>query len=412
MRRLLILSALAASPACFAADPPKVALKDGDRVVYLGNAFAEQDQSHGYLETLLTITHPDIDFTFRNLGWSGDTVWGDARARFGTRADGFAHLKAHVLALEPTVLLVAYGMNESFAGEAGLKEFESGLNTLLDALAETKAQIILIAPIPHQALGPPLPDPAAHNADLALYRDAIARAAGARGLGFVDLMDVNGVLGTRGRVRLPIVTSDGIHPTGEGYRFLDYAIARAGFAPRHFEGAPKISRDDRGNITMSGILRATEAHVTPNSIRFEGVSDLLPYPVGPAGSKEMLLSGSGVSIDRLNPGKYAWSVDDRVCARFEIVDRKPYPPLIVREGPDFDQVERLRALINKKNQLYFYRWRPQNETYLFGFRKHEQGNNAVEIPKFDPLIAELEAQIHVIKKPVKHTYELIREPEG
>ncbi len=43
-------------------------------------------------------------------------------------------------------------------------------------------------------------------------------------------------------------------------------------------------------------------------------------------------------------------------------------------------------LIAEKNQLFFYRYRPQNETYLFLFRKHEQGNNAVEIPQFDPLI--------------------------
>ncbi|MFN9199679.1 MAG: hypothetical protein ACK5WR_16540, partial [Planctomycetaceae bacterium] len=46
-----------------------------------------------------------------------------------------------------------------------------------------------------------------------------------------------------------------------------------------------------------------------------------------------------------------------------------------------------------KKQLSFHRGRPQNETYLFGFRKHEQGNNAREIPMFDPLVEELEATI-------------------
>ena len=81
-------------------------------------------------------------------------------------------------------------------------------------------------------------------------------------------------------------------------------------------------------------------------------------------------------------------------------------------GARCDQVERLRAVIDKKNELYFHRWRPQNETYLFGFRKHEQGNNAVEIPQFDPLVAEKEEEIARLKKPVKHTYELIRGEEG
>ena len=45
---------------------------------------------------------------------------------------------------------------------------------------------------------------------------------------------------------------------------------------------------------------------------------------------------------------------------------------------------------------------------LFLFRKHEQGNNAVEIPQFDPLIAELEKKIAELKRPVKQKYELVK----
>ena len=52
-----------------------------------------------------------------------------------------------------------------------------------------------------------------------------------------------------------------------------------------------------------------------------------------------------------------------------------------------DTLEPLRQAIRKKNELFFHRWRPQNETYLFGFRKHEQGKNAKEIAEFDPLVA-------------------------
>jgi hypothetical protein len=84
--------------------------------------------------------------------------------------------------------------------------------------------------------------------------------------------------------------------------------------------------------------------------------------------------------------------------------------LLVR-SPDDDQIERLRATINEKNLLYFHRWRPQNETYLFGFRKHEQGNNAREIPLFDPLVAEKEKEIATLRVPVAHTYELSRQDE-
>lgn len=57
------------------------------------------------------------------------------------------------------------------------------------------------------------------------------------------------------------------------------------------------------------------------------------------------------------------------------------------------QLEALRETIVKKNELFFHRWRPQNQTYLFGFRKYEQGQNAKEIPMFDPLISEQEEVI-------------------
>ncbi len=78
-----------------------------------------------------------------------------------------------------------------------------------------------------------------------------------------------------------------------------------------------------------------------------------------------------------------------------------------RLGLDLDvaQAEKLRQTIIAKNRLYFYRWRPENETYLFGFRKHEQGQNAREIPQFDPLVAAKEKEIAKLRVPVPHTYE-------
>ena len=58
-----------------------------------------------------------------------------------------------------------------------------------------------------------------------------------------------------------------------------------------------------------------------------------------------------------------------------------------------DKLEALRQAVVEKNQLFFYRWRPQNETYLHGFRKHEQGNNAKEVPQFDPLVEAKDVEI-------------------
>ena len=61
-------------------------------------------------------------------------------------------------------------------------------------------------------------------------------------------------------------------------------------------------------------------------------------------------------------------------------------------------VEKLRSQILKKNMWWFHRSRPANMAYVFGFRKREQGQNAVEIPQYDPLIAEEEQAIAMLRK--------------
>jgi hypothetical protein len=58
----------------------------------------------------------------------------------------------------------------------------------------------------------------------------------------------------------------------------------------------------------------------------------------------------------------------------------------------------LRQAVVKKDFLFFNRWRPANETYLFGFRKHEQGQNAKEMEQFDPIVAEQEKKMAQLKE--------------
>ncbi len=57
------------------------------------------------------------------------------------------------------------------------------------------------------------------------------------------------------------------------------------------------------------------------------------------------------------------------------------------------QFERMAALSRSAGRVFFDMHRPQNETYLTLFRKHEQGNNAVEAYQNRPLLAELQLQM-------------------
>jgi lysophospholipase L1-like esterase len=375
-------------------------LADGDRVVLIGNTLIEREQRDGYWEAALTRGFPRACVTFRNLGWSGDTVWGDARAGFGPPADGFRHLTEHVLALKPTVLVVAYGGNESFDGPAGLPRFVEGLNHLLGALAPANARLVLLSPPRQENLGPPLPDPAAHNKDLRAYRDAIRQVARRRAALFADLYDL---LPDAARATPPSpLTGNGLHLTPWGYWRSAPALEQGlGLPPVRW--SVQLAADGNSVPVVAG---TTLAGVGRNPVRFEATDDMLPLPPPPAnGSPPAAPAGDRVlRVDRLAPGDYTLFIDGRACVTASALQWAR--GVALEHAPELDQAENLRRAIVAKNKLFFHRWRPQNDTYLYGFRRHEQGRNAAEVPRFDPLVASQEVEIARLRVPARHTYEL------
>jgi len=398
--------ALTLNVPCPADESKPFELAEGDRVVLLGNAFIEQDQDFGYLETLLTARWPDRNVTFRNLGWSGDTVFGEARAGFGTPADGFEQLKQQLVALKPTVTFMGYGGNEAFAGRAGLPRFKEGLEHLARVFDATGARVVVLAPFPQEDLGRPLPDPAAHNRDLRLYADALAAFSSQRGYRFVDLF---GLLGEK--APLPIkrpLTDDGIHFASYGYWVAAQAVAAGlGLEPQRW----RVTIGPEGQVEQERGTKVSKVEVLKNGVRFEALDVLLPgLPIAADAPPGGFASWGPMPILRVKGlplGRYLLKLNGATQGVASAQSLSTGVPLL--GGPQYDQMERLRLATVKKNRLFFYRWRPQNETYLFGFRKHEQGQNAREIPQFDPLVAAEEATIARLRVPVAHVYELIRE---
>jgi len=272
-----------------------VEFKSNDRVVLLGNTFIERDVNFGHIETYLSIALVDKKLTFRNLGWSGDTVHCHARSYFGPPKEGFNRLTSHIEFLKPTIVLICYGAVAAYEGEDGIGSFEQGYEKLIDMIrAKAGARIVLVSPPPCENLGSPLPDMVLQNSNLGMYTKSIQQLAKRKECDFVDLFTALGA----GKLRMvPPVTINGVHFSSQGYQKVALALGDA----LKLEGIEKVAKSD---------------------------------------------------------------------------------------------MERLRSIVLEKNRLFFNRWRPQNETYLHGFRKHEQGNNAKEIPMFDPLIEQKEKTIH------------------
>ncbi len=304
--RLFIAVAICLCSQPGAAEPagqPPFELSRGDRVVLLGDAIIEREGERGAIETALVATHPGANLTFRNLGWSGDTVWAESRGVFDAPSAGYARLLDLVRGLQPTVVIVAYGRNESFAGAAGLAPFREQLGRLChdlrrpprEAADAPPTRIVLVTPPPFEAI-PPLSAAAAtaRNAALSDYASAIRDVALEQGAGIVDLFGaVEAQLPAGARL-----TENGVHLSDAGY--------------------------------------------------------------------------------------------DAAAAVFAAACGKPL------SGDFAGRTAAIRTAVNEKNRLFFHRWRPANETYLFLFRRHEQGNNAVEIPQFDPLVEAAEATVRTL----------------
>jgi len=360
--------------------------KDGDKVVLLGSTFIERAQRYGYLEAELTaaLAGQGKHVTFRNLGWSGDTVWAESRGIFDPPAKGYARMIEQVSGLEPSVIVFYYGANEAHGGEARLDAFLKQYEKLLDDLKPTNARYVLVSPLDHLRFSERHPDPADYNAKAKLYRDAIENLASKRNAGFVDLTGPLGSKAPLGTPDSPIatpgeyLTDTGVHLNAFGYKVIAQVM-------RHQLVGPEQTKE----ITMNAAGENQELKL-PRT--------LLPGSFVPS----VTLTVKGLAEGRyqmLVDGEEALSLSDEQWA-----GGIPLYPI------DYKHFEQLRATIVKKNELYFHRWRPQNVTYLFLFRKHEQGQNAKEIPQFDPLVEEQEQLIRKLSQPV--TYKVRLQPAG
>ncbi len=289
MRALLLLPFVLSTLLLMPARGGEFEVRDGDRVVLIGDAFIERDQESGWLETVMNASFPNHHIIVRNLGWSGDTPTGQSRLSFDFNDPnkGLQLLRDAAAKAEPTVIVLGYGMANSLDENADTSKFADDMERLITALQQDSKRplrFVILSPLRHEKLPPPLPDPVFHNYRLSRYAGLLREIAAKHHFPFVDLFDWKPSKPARE------VTDNGIHLTPAGYELMALEVARQlGWQPQ----------------------------------------------IKPAG-KEI--------------------------------------------------VESLRQEIVRKDQLYFDRWRPENQTYLLGFRQHEQGKNAKEIPEFDPLI--------------------------
>lgn len=370
-------------------------LKNGDRVVFLGNSLIENDLQYGYLELALTTRWPTRDVTYRNIGWTGDTVFGEART-YITSPSGYDLLIEQLTKTQPTIVFVGYGAVEAFEGEAGLSRFNQGLNQLLDKIDQLGAKAILLSPIPIMS-GGSTEYLVNRNAMLEIYTSAIAKTASERGNQFIDIF--NSLLENNKNVKL---SDNGFQLNENGYYHLATIIENGlGLEPR--SNKPVTINVSKDNIEATVPAKVLGLGKKNGNIKFtidEGYLPL-PLPEQERGTADNVLV---LKVTGLKKGVYKLATD-----RSQVITASANEwekGVEIRREASFNQVNQLREKIRKKNELFFHQYRPLNRTYIIGFRSHEQGRHAKGLEDLSIIIEKLEEQIALTRIPKPEVYQL------
>ena len=191
-------------------------------VVFYGNSMLERLCEQGEMEAWIQLAHPREALHLRSLAWTGDEV-GNRQ-----RAEGYAEHLKNLIALWPAqVVVLGFGMNESFAGDAGLGPFRSQLEVLLQQVAKQHpgAAFVLLGPTAVEERSSPVGvDATARNRNLLQYSSVIAEVAKARQVLFVDLFAESQTAFANATEPL---CSNGLHLNSLGNRLMAKVIARA-----------------------------------------------------------------------------------------------------------------------------------------------------------------------------------------
>ncbi len=473
-------------------------IKDGDRVLLLGDSLLEREQGFGSLETRMHEQFPKVRFSVRNLSWNGDTPRGWSRAAFDGPDKGWERLKEQIALVKPTVAILGYGMAASLqemtdrSGDIMLNRdparygaepmsaarFKKELGELMDAIGKD-TRFILLSPIRHEDLRGGLPAEAPKMGARLEFRmvhpksEKILEGIEAKTAVLDPAYEiVDYKHREKGKdITEKMIVSKKIEITGDHLSSAKAVETDFGSWDIHlqfdskgtdlftrltarmaaFKGARERFATILDNVVIQvvglsdetiekGGIRGGKAVITGDREEAEArkIAQALLAPIEkPAAAAPAAVSGARPGMPDPAPHnalleQYSKAIEELAKERGALF-RPFFQPQ--KEGTTKVQLRgltengihlgaeghrfyftsladslapnqrsenainpSLRAAILKKNDLFFHRTRPANSTYLFGFRKREQGRNAVEIPRFDPLVEAADAEIDRLKR--------------
>jgi len=204
---------------------PTFQFQPNDVVAIYGNGLADRMQHDPWVESTLQSHLKGLNVRFRNMGFSGDLVNKKPRSK------GFTNDAEYLQHVDPTVVFIMYGYNESYGGPDKADSYRAELVKLVDRYRTLRkedgveARFVLFSPIACEPTGDRnLPEGTQHNETLEIYTAATREAAEESGATFVDLFHPTLQRFSSSSERY---THNGIHLNGKGYQMLAGVISEA-----------------------------------------------------------------------------------------------------------------------------------------------------------------------------------------
>lgn len=218
--RWLLLVALCVMSGTLHAEP---LLKEGDRLVFLGDETAEFRTYPRYVADFITLRYPGMKVSFLNLGQG-----------WGTAPQGADQLQNNLQTYKPTIVTICYGMNDGHKGNnlPPTKEFDrkrydaymAGMTRLVKGLKDAGVRVVVLTP------GCVDPDRdqslRAYDAVMARYADGLVEFAHRENVPVFDLYRLTKNVLVRGKAddKNFSLMNEGLIPNNAGFAIMAYGL--------------------------------------------------------------------------------------------------------------------------------------------------------------------------------------------
>jgi isoamyl acetate esterase len=206
------------SPLMTRADEPKITLKKGDRIVFLGDSITQAGVGKGGYVTLIKealAEKKDLEIEVIGAGISGNKV-----------PDLQNRVVKDVIDKKPTIVFIYIGINDVWHGQddpakgTSKEKFESGLREVIGKITDAGAKVVLCTP---SVIGEKTDGSNKNDARLDEYSAISRKLAKELKLPLCDLRQefiTELKVKNKDNKENKVLTTDGVHLNGDGNRFV------------------------------------------------------------------------------------------------------------------------------------------------------------------------------------------------